>query len=79
MLPLFTMNTISKPIESDQNANGKQGTGARGGLTKSFSLQLIMHCINSLLLACGWVISGFNMYSSLLSEQRKEHSSVTGK
>lgn len=32
MLPLFTINTISNPIESDQKANGKQGTGrGRGG------------------------------------------------
>lgn len=25
MLHLFTINTISKPIESDQNANGEHG------------------------------------------------------
>lgn len=49
MLHLFTINTISKPIESDQNANGEHGnpcsvkkkqskhhilTGGGGGLQK---------------------------------------------
>lgn len=40
MLPLFTMNTISKPIESDQNANGKQGTGGEGGSYKKFQFTI---------------------------------------
>lgn len=67
MLHLFTINTISKPIESDQNANGEHGNPCSvkkkqskhhiltmgGQLTKSFSLQLIMHCINSLLFGLG--------------------------
>lgn len=86
--PIFTINTISKPIESDQNANGEHGNPCSvkkkqskhhiltrevggGALTKGFSLQLIMHCINSLCyLVC--VISGFNIYLFSLSEQRKE-------
>lgn len=30
MLHLFTINTISKPIESDQNANGEHGNPCSG-------------------------------------------------
>lgn len=90
MLHLFTINTISKPIESDENANSEHGnpcsvkkkqskhhilTVGGGGLQK-----LIMHCINSLCyLVWECVISGFNIYLFSLIEQRRVIVPVTDK